>query len=137
MPASPWPMPGVSTMTRSKPAALARGDDVGQRRRQLAAGLARGERAHVDVRAVDGVHADAVAEQRAAGLPPGRIDGDHRDRRIAGVEAEAADQLVGQRRLAGAAGAGDADHRNDAAPVRQRVQLVAAVRRRARRSPAR
>ena len=106
---------------------LGRDDDVGQRRRQLAAGLARRDRAHVDVRSVDRVHPDAVAEQRAAALPPGRIDGDHGDPGIAGIEAEAADDLVGQRRLAGAAGAGDADHRNDAAPVRQRVQLVAAM----------
>ncbi len=32
-PASPWPMPGVSTITRSKPAALQRRDDVGERAR--------------------------------------------------------------------------------------------------------
>ncbi|MCY1360596.1 hypothetical protein D9M68_634070 [compost metagenome] len=61
---------------------------------------------------VDRVHADAVAQQRAARLAARWVDRDHRDRqRVLLVEAEAADQFVGQRRLAGAAGAGDAEDR--------------------------
>ena len=61
---------------------------------------------------LDRVHADAVAEQRAAGLAPRRIDRDDRDlQRVVLVEAEAAHELVGERALAGAAGAGDAERR--------------------------
>ena len=89
---------------------LARGDRVADRRRQLAAGVARRERAHEDVRPVDRVHADAVAEQRAAGLAARRIDRQDGDLHcVALVEAEAAHQLVGERALARAAGAGDAE----------------------------
>ena len=53
---------------------LAGGDDVGQGGGDLAAEVARGERAHEDARALalapgsDGIHADAVAEQGAAAL---------------------------------------------------------------------
>ena len=47
---------------------LASRDRIADRGGQLAAGVARGERAHEDARPVDRVHADAVAEQRAAGL---------------------------------------------------------------------
>ena len=61
--------------------------------------------------AVDGVHADAVAQQRAAGAPARRIDGEQRDTQIRLVQAEALDDLVGQRALARAAGAGDAQNR--------------------------
>ena len=46
---------------------LAGGDHLGQRGGNFAAGVAGRQRAHEDVRMLDGVHADAVAEQRAAG----------------------------------------------------------------------
>src|SRR5689334_17796974 len=56
------------------------------------------------------VHADAVAEQRAAGLAPARVHRNHGDvELVVLVQAEAADQLVGDRRLARAAGAGYAE----------------------------
>ncbi len=91
---------------------LAGGDDIGQRLGDLAAGVARRQRAHVDMGMLDRVHADAIAEQRAAGALARGIDGDHRDAlRVVLVEAEAADQFVGQRALAGAAGTGDAQSR--------------------------
>jgi hypothetical protein len=50
MAASPWPMPEVSTMTRSKPGRLAGGHHVGQRLADLAAEVARGQAAHEDAR---------------------------------------------------------------------------------------
>jgi hypothetical protein len=62
---------------------------------------------------IDRVHADAVAEQRAAGAAPGRIDCDDRNiELIAVIETEAADDFIGQRRFARAAGAGDAEYRD-------------------------
>jgi hypothetical protein len=83
-------------------------DHVRQGLGDFAAGVARRQRAHVDIRMLDRVHADAVAQQRAAGALARGVDRDHGDfLRIVLVEAEAADQLVGQRGLAGAAGAGD------------------------------
>ena len=96
---------------------LARGDRVGQRLRNFLAGFARGERAHVDLRSIgpriDRVHADAIAEQRAAALAARRVDRDHRDLQlVALIEANAAHQLVAQARLARAAGAGDAERRH-------------------------
>jgi hypothetical protein len=61
---------------------------------------------------LNGVHADAVAEQSAAALAPRRVDADDGDlERVALVQAQAAYQFVGQARLAGATGAGDAEHR--------------------------
>ena len=96
---------------------LAGGDDVRQVGGHLAVRIPGRQRAHEHLGAVDRVHADAVAEQGAAALALGRVDGDDRDARFRIVEAEAADQFVGQRRLAGAAGAGDAEHR-DGPPVR-------------------
>jgi hypothetical protein len=92
---------------------LAGGDHVGQGLGNFAAGVARGQRAHVDVRMLDRVHADAVAQQRAAGALARGIDRDHGDLlAVVLVEAEAADQLVGQRGFAGAAGARDAEGGN-------------------------
>jgi len=94
---------------------LAGGDDVGQGGRHLAARIARSQAAHEHARAlgpwVDGVHADAVAQQRPARLAPARIDRDQRHAELVIlVQAQAADQLVGQARLARAAGAGDAQN---------------------------
>ncbi|MNS70339.1 hypothetical protein D3C72_1036810 [compost metagenome] len=61
---------------------------------------------------VDRVHADAVAQQRTAGLAPRRIDRDHGNRqRVLLVQPETADQLVRQRRLAGATRPRNAEHR--------------------------
>ena len=96
---------------------LGGGDRVRQRLADFAAGLARRERAHVDLRSVvpwaDRVHADAVAEQRAAALAARRVDRDHRDvELVALVEAQPAHQFVGQARLARAAGAGDSQYRH-------------------------
>ncbi len=57
---------------------------------------------------LDGVHADAVTEQRAASSLPRWVDGNDGDlEAVFLIEAEAADQLVGEAGLAGAAGAGD------------------------------
>ncbi len=113
---------------------LAGGDHVGQRLADLAAEVARGQAAHEDARAAgpgpDRVHADAVAQQRAAALAPRRVDADHgHAQRVVLVQAQAADQLVGEAGLAGAAGAGDADHRASSLSRRR-----PAARRAARRS---
>ena len=49
---------------------------------------------------MDRIHADAVAQQRAARFSPRRVDRDDRDSELVVlVEAEAADELVGQRAL--------------------------------------
>jgi hypothetical protein len=62
---------------------------------------------------LDGVHADAVAQQRTAGAFARRVDGDHGELELVVlVEAEAAHQFVGEAGLAGAAGAGDAEGRH-------------------------
>jgi hypothetical protein len=58
---------------------LAGGDHVGQGLGDFAAGVARRQRAHVDVRMLDRVHADAVAQQRAAGALARGVDRDHGD----------------------------------------------------------
>ena len=71
----------------------------------------RRERAHEDLLVRERVHANAVAEQRAAGAAPRRIHRDHRDLAIREVPHETRQQLVVEARLAGAAGAGDADDR--------------------------
>ena len=73
---------------------LAGGDDVGQGRGHLARRAPRRHRAHVDAPARNRVHADAVTEQGAAAAAPGGVDGDHRDLRLVGVQAEAPDQFV-------------------------------------------
>ena len=88
-------------------------DDLVEGGRHFAAGGARGQRSEEDLRAVDGVHADAVAQQRATATAPRGIDRDHGDAQlVALVEAEPPQQLVGQRRLARTAGARDAEHRH-------------------------
>ena len=118
--ASPWPMPGVSTITRSKPAALTRVDHVGEVLGHLVR-AAGGQGAEEDPVAVEGVRADPVAEQRAAALAAGRVDRDDGDPQLVLlVDAEAADQLVGEAGLARAAGAGDAEHRRRCARPRPR-----------------
>ena len=129
MPASPWPMPGrlddheVGTPrlgTRRSRRSSASGTS-------LPAARVASERKNT-CGAVDRVHADAVAEQRAAAAAAGGVDGDDRDAQLVLlVEAEPADQLVGQRRLARAAGAGDAEHRHVARRRRRRDRRRAVV----------
>ena len=84
---------------------------VRQHLRYLGRRPAGGERAHVDPRAADGVHADAVAQQGAAGLAARGIAAQHRHPHVVEVVQDAHDELVGQGGLAGAAGARDAHHR--------------------------
>ena len=117
-------------------------DRVGEVLGQRSAAAPRGHRAEVDLRPAEGVHADAVAEQRAAALAARRVDGEHRDPELVLlVEAEAAHELVGQRRLARAAGAGDAEHRDRPCPRasrrRARGSRRAAARPRRPTAPAR
>ena len=74
MAASPWPMPEVSTMIRSKPATLQAASTSGRAwlislPKSRVARLRMKTRGPVLPRA-DGVHADAVAQQRAAALAP-------------------------------------------------------------------
>jgi hypothetical protein len=76
------------------------------------------------LRMVDRVHPDAIAQQRAARLAPGRVDRDDRQAQpVVLVEPDAAHQFVGERALAGAAGAGDAQ-RGGLAGVGALVQLA-------------
>ena len=80
-----------------------------------------GEAAEEDPVAVEGVHPDPVAEQRAAAAAAGRVDGEHGDAQLVLlVDAQPADQLVGEGRLARAAGAGDAEDRDAARGRRPR-----------------
>ena len=89
-------------------------EDVGKPARELV-GAAGGERPEEDTVAVEGVHADPVAEQRAATPAPGRVDRDDRHPQLVLlVDPEAAYQLVGEGGLARPAGAGDAEHRHGA-----------------------
>ncbi|MNS48889.1 hypothetical protein D3C72_814750 [compost metagenome] len=87
---------------------LGDGDRVFERARGGHVRLSGGERAHVDAAVVDGVHADAIAQQRAAGLALGGVDREDRDRALREVVQVAPHQFVGEAALAGAAGAGDA-----------------------------
>jgi hypothetical protein len=94
-----------------EPGRLEHRDDVGEPFREPALGAAGGHRPEEDVLAGEAVHADPVAEQRAAALAPRGVHGEHGDAELVLlVEPEAAHQLVGERGLAGAAGAGDAEH---------------------------
>ena len=91
---------------------LQHSDDVIEVVRVLVA-AAGGQRPEVDAVAVQGIHPDAVTEQRAATLASRRVDGEHGDAELVLlVGAEPADELVGERALAGAAGAGDAEQRD-------------------------
>ena len=86
-----------------------------------------GQRAEEHLRAVERVHADAIAQQRAATATAGGVDGDDRDAHLVGlVETEPAQQFVGERRLPGTTGARDAHHRHRATqPRRRRAPPVA------------
>ena len=86
------------------------GNDVGERVGQLVR-AAGGERAEEHPVAVEGVHADAVAEQGAATTTTRGVDGDDGDAELVLlVDPQATHELVGERALARAAGAGDAEH---------------------------
>jgi hypothetical protein len=65
--------------------------------------------AHIGPRAGNGVHPDPVAQQGAAGLFLGGIDGDHGKRFVREMVQVAPYQFVGHAGFAGAARAGDAD----------------------------
>ena len=117
-------MPAVSTRIRSKPAACSTrtASRDGAREREVRA--PRGERAREDPRAVDRVHADAIAEQRAARAPPRGVDEQQADAAPGMLEPEAADDLVDDARLAGAARAREADDGRRRAPA-ARLELAA------------
>ncbi len=107
---SPWPMPEVSTTIRSKPLILHARQHFRQRGGDFRAGIARRQRAHEDLVGLDRIHANAIAEQRAAGALARRVDRDDGHAQpIVLIEAQAQNQFIGQRGLARAAGAGDAE----------------------------
>ena len=77
---SDWPVPTVSTMTRSKPAGVEAVDRGARRARQAAELAARRERADEGVRmGAVLAHADPVAEHGAAADRARRIEGDDGD----------------------------------------------------------
>ena len=121
-------MPAVSTTIRSKPAAFSSCDGVGEHRGRREVLAPRRERAHEELLVRERVHADAVAEQRAARAPARRVHGDDGDAAVREETHDAIQDLVGERGLAGAAGAGDAD---DGRPVQRlgRVRRAGAPRR--------
>jgi len=107
-------MPGGLDDDQVVPGGLARGDDVVEVVGELAARVAGGEGPVEDHAGGDGVHPDAVAQQRAAAAAGG-VDGEDGDPHLVlAVAAQPAHQLVGEGGLAGAAGAGDAEHRDPA-----------------------
>ena len=118
---SDWPTPTVSMSTTSQPGGVEHAQRLRRGRRQPAEMAAGGHRADEDA-LVGGVllHADAVAEQRAAGERRRRVDGEHA-RPAAPAPAWRDDERGGRRRLADARRAGDAD---DAAPARRRGELA-------------
>jgi hypothetical protein len=62
---------------------------------------------------LDRVHPNPIAQQRATGFAPRRVDRDDRDLQcVVLIEAEAANQLVGERALARPARPRHAKHRN-------------------------
>jgi len=75
--------------------------------------LACGQGTHVHPVRVDGVHADAVAEQRPAGFSLGRVDAHQRDALLGEVDQEPPHKLVHHGGFARPAGAGDAQHGDD------------------------
>ena len=118
---SPCPIPGVSTTTRSNPAAWQAAMMSPRCSGTCAAGgtcRQRPEENLVAVADIEGVHPDPVAEQRAAAPAPGRVDRDlGHSQLVLAVQPESAQQFVRQGRLAGPAGAGDAED-GDSGPPR-------------------
>ena len=74
--------------------------------------VARCQRPHIDSGVLDGVHADSVAQQRAAGFAPRRVTADDGDAEILHVVQKAQDQFVGEGGFARSAGSGNAHHRD-------------------------
>ena len=87
-------------------------DDIRHGLRDLGVGAAGGQRAHVDSRVADGVHADAIAQQGTAGLAARRVGTDNGHPDIFKIEEHALDKLVGQGRFPGAPRSGDTDDRD-------------------------
>ena len=122
-------MPAVSTITRSKPGGAQEGDRVREHRRAVARFAGGSPSSACRSARGAGVHADAVAEQRAAGAPAGRVDGRTRDRAgrgSAGTKRESSSSMTVA--LAGAAGAGDADHRDAGARAAHCLRAAARAR---------
>ena len=99
-----------------EPGRLQQGDRVAQHLARGAVLPAGRHRAHEGALAAQAVHADAVAEQGAAGAPPGRVDRQQGDPHLKGglrhgIE-EAIQQFVGDAALARAASAGEAYDRH-------------------------
>src|SRR5439155_17953270 len=84
-----------------KPGRPAGGDAVSEGVGHLGGGRAGGEGTEEDLRPLDGVHPDPVAEQGTPTPTAGGVDSQYGDAQLVVlVEAEAADELVGERRLA-------------------------------------
>src|SRR5262249_5813606 len=96
-------------------------DDILQYRGGGAVLATRRERAHEDRIRGQAVHANAVAEQRAARAATRRVHRDDGDLLAREVPHEAAEQLIVEARLASAARAGDAENRRTAARTRNRA----------------
>ena len=62
-------MPAVSTTMKSNPAVAEDGEAFHERFGDFALAGPGGQRTHVDAVAAEGVHANPVAQQRAAGFP--------------------------------------------------------------------
>ena len=85
-------------------------------------GAAGGQAAHEDavpqLGMVEGIHADAVAQEGAAGLALGGVHAEHGHSLVREIHQEAPQQLVDEGGLPGATGAGDAEHGRG--PTRER-----------------
>ncbi len=90
--------------------ALEERDAIGQHLVDRGMLAARGHRAHEHAMRTQRIHADAIAEQRAARTPPRRIDREHCDAHVGECVQEAQHQFVDDGRLARSAGTGEADH---------------------------
>ena len=108
MSTSSWPTPTVSMRTMSLPAASRTSAASDDSARQSAEVAARRHAADEDAGVGDvRLHADAIAENRAAGERAGGIDGDDADGLLGAAELR--NQAIDERALAGPRRAGDAD----------------------------
>ena len=73
--------------------------------------LSCGQTPHISTRMVDGIHPDAVAQQRTSGLLLRRIHGNDSDRFVRAGLDESPDDLIGDGRLTRASGTRDAQYR--------------------------
>src|SRR5579864_8705635 len=109
MSTSSWPTPTVSISTRSLPLASRMVATSVVARARPPRKPRGGHAADVDAGiGVMGLHADAIAQDGAAGVRAGGIDGDDADGAL--LLAVLAGELVDQRALAGAGSAGHPDH---------------------------